>query len=60
MKVDGKFIADSWRDWLASEEGQAASMPDLARDYSSRQYLENRLWRAFMAGAKLRGRDEAD
>lgn len=60
MRNDGKFLAASWNEWLASEEGQAASMPDLAKDSSSRRYLENRLWRAFMAGAKLRGRDEED
>lgn len=55
----GKAIADAWREWAQSEEGAACLIheslripPHLAR------YLENRLWRAFQAGAKA-GEHEA-
>lgn len=37
--------AQAWKDWLASHEGQ-----NCADGTSAGSYLENRLWRAFMAG----------
>lgn len=38
----------AWEEWLKSEEGQSCSNPNAAP--LKRLYLENRLWRAFMAG----------
>lgn len=44
-------LAIAWDEWLASEEGQQASNVDTLARYTDR-YLENRLHRAFDAGAK--------
>lgn len=39
----------NWPDWIKSEEGKRASNFDTLIDGD---YLENRLWAAFVAGAK--------
>ena len=58
MKAEVKRspVAQAWVDWLASEDGQGCARFSTlqAAKYPS-QYLENRLWRAFMAGVKARG-----
>lgn len=41
-----------WYDWLESEEGKAAMDVGILVNCGSRQYLENRLWRAYTAGMK--------
>ena len=42
-----------WYDWLASDEGKAATKPDVCLiGHNRSEYLENRLWRAFTAGMK--------
>jgi hypothetical protein len=46
-KVHPDVIA--WRKWLESEEGRSC-----CADSASGTYLENRLWRAFMAGERRR------
>lgn len=44
-------LAIAWEEWLASDEGKAAANPDtLPVITSGRQFLENRLKRAFDAG----------
>lgn len=44
-------LAVAWDVWLASDEGtQCRAANTLA--HNTNHYLENRLWRAFMAGAK--------
>lgn len=54
-KIKRHALAIGWDYWLASDEGQKASAPDtLPNTLSARQYLENRLQRAFMAGAAIR------
>lgn len=45
-------LAVGWDYWLASEEGKKCSDP--ATQGGRRQYLENRLRSAFMAGAAIR------
>jgi hypothetical protein len=40
----------AWNQWLNSEEGATCSKPFIGT--LERQYLENRLYRAFMAGRK--------
>jgi len=47
---------NEWMEWLKSSEGREASNFD---SLTSSPYLENRLWRAFMAGRKARD-DMAD
>ena len=44
----------AWRKWLKSEEGQqcVSSGSFFGKDI---KYLENRLWRAFMAGCEAEG-----
>lgn len=39
-------IAVAWNKWIQSEEGKSCLC-----DTASGQYLENRLWKAFVAGA---------
>ncbi len=41
--------------WLASDEGQACSNPNILKNPSQRQFLENRLASAFIAGANFFG-----
>lgn len=44
-------LAVAWDAWLSSDEGkQCRAANTLA--HNTNHYLENRLWRAFMAGAK--------
>jgi len=45
-KIEMHPAAISWQDWLSSDEGIKAS----EEGHIQRQYLENRLHRAFMAG----------
>lgn len=50
-----------WPDWIASEEGKKCADPytlDLA--YRMGEFLENRLWHAFMAGMKAERESVAD
>lgn len=42
----GELISLAWRNWLASEEGKSCASGE-----ATGQYLENRLHRAFTAGA---------
>lgn len=49
--MDGRMIAQAWRAWKESKEGAAACNPEtLGPSFRARQYLENRLERAFQAG----------
>lgn len=44
---------NDWNQWLASKEGQrCADYRTLEGLDGAAKYLENRLWRAFMAGAR--------
>jgi hypothetical protein len=53
MELDGKQLAKARDEWLDSDEGKRAADPTtLNAPPSSRQYLENRLRNAFLAGAK--------
>ena len=46
-------LAKARDEWMASEEGMACAKPhDRLNKESGRQYLENRLKAAFLAGAK--------
>lgn len=46
-------LAIAWDEWIESEEGHGcADAGTLGLSTGKRQYLENRLNRAFMAGAK--------
>jgi len=45
--MDGRELSQKWNEWTESEEGQSAM-----RGTAEGQYLQNRLWLAFMAGAK--------
>lgn len=51
-------LAIAWDEWLASDEGQAARDANTLPHGSI--YLENRLYRAFMAGAKAGATSVAD
>lgn len=43
----------AWPDWIESEEGKRCADPKtLNLDYRQGEFLENRLWAAFVAGAK--------
>jgi hypothetical protein len=44
-------LATAWDKWLASEEGQKSADAGVLSCKAEKQYLENRLHRAFMAGA---------
>lgn len=58
--MEGKTIVMEWKQWLDSEEGRKASDPQtLGTTLSARQYLENRLERAFQAGIKAAAKDAA-
>lgn len=52
--MDGTKIVAAWKEWLDSEEGRKASDPTtIGAPATFRQYLENRLERAFQAGVKF-------
>lgn len=52
-KMDGRHIVIAWNEWADSEEGRTASNPHtLPPTENARQYLVNRLERAFQAGVK--------
>jgi len=43
----------AWPDWIESEEGKRCANPKtLNLDYRQGEFLENRLWAAFVAGMK--------
>jgi hypothetical protein len=51
--VNGKKLAQLWTMWLRSDEGQkCADCSALKAPDEQRAYLENRLWRAYMAGVR--------
>jgi hypothetical protein len=52
----------NWPDWIKSDEGKRCADPKTLRlDYRQGEFLENRLWAAFVAGAKYeRDKDCAD
>lgn len=53
VRSEEHALARAWVDWLGSDEGIEASDPVTLRTTPrQQQFLENRLWRAFMAGAK--------
>lgn len=59
--MEGTKIVVAWKEWLDSEEGRNASDPtSLGTSLSARQYLENRLNRAFHAGIKAAEKAEAE
>jgi hypothetical protein len=45
-------LATAWDKWLVSDTGKTAADPGVLVCKAERQYLENRLHRAFMAGAE--------
>jgi hypothetical protein len=49
QKVKQHPAVKAWQKWLNSTEGQDCLLPG-----ASGQYLENRLWKAFMAGTAVR------
>lgn len=57
--MDGTKIAAAWKEWLESEEGKQASDPGTLKP-GERQYLENRLERAFQAGVTFGANAFAD
>lgn len=44
----GKEIAQAWQDWARSEQGKRCRSGS-----ASGEYLDNRLWWAFMAGVAV-------
>lgn len=51
--ANGIQLWKAWQEWLVSDAGEVASNPrTLPSTPSARNYLENRLWAAFMAGVK--------
>jgi hypothetical protein len=49
----GERIAAAWAEWIGSEEGKGcARFATLGSTSHPEPYLYNRLWRAFIAGAK--------
>ncbi len=46
-------LAKARDEWLASDEGQTCSDPNILKNPSQRQFLENRLASAFVAGANF-------
>jgi hypothetical protein len=49
----GERMAAAWKAWIESEEGKdCARFSTLGAASHPEPYLHNRLWRAFMAGAK--------
>lgn len=56
----GEQLAGAHHEWLASDEGKAcANVATLRAGPEQAEFLSNRLWRAFMAGAQAGG-DSAD
>ncbi len=53
-------LAEAWDKWLESNEGKLATCPDGLIHPSDRQYLENRLHNAFMAGASVQEKLSVD
>jgi hypothetical protein len=45
--MDGRELAQAWNKWQESPDGERCQS-----DSPSGEWLQNRLWRAFMAGAK--------
>lgn len=51
--ISGKLIAQSWEQWILSEEGKKCLRPDdILKDKKYKKLLYNRLWYAFMAGQR--------
>lgn len=50
-----RAISEAWDTWIASDEGQTCSNERGCFG----EYLRNRLWRAFMAGAAMRCHTES-
>lgn len=51
--MEGPQIVTEWKHWLESPEGKGASNPfTLPPGENARQYLKNRLERAFQAGIR--------
>lgn len=48
----GKTAPMNWTAWIRSEEGQRCAEITTLNRFGSDNYLENRLWTAFVAGAK--------
>lgn len=56
--MEGPKIVMAWKEWLDSIEGRKASDPySLGAGNGARQYLENRLQNAFLAGVKAAEQD---
>lgn len=52
--ANGVEISNAWKAWITSDAGKQASDPNsLGTTLSARNYLENRLHNAFMAGAEV-------
>ena len=47
----------AWPDWIKSEEGKRCADVSTLTGSAASKFLENRLWAAFVAGAKA-GRSE--
>lgn len=45
--------AKAWKDWLTSKEGQNCANSKTLPEQNADVYLENRLWRAFVAGTRV-------
>jgi hypothetical protein len=57
--MTGEQLAAKWKEWIQSDEGRKAANPEtLGTTLSARNYLENRLWHAFTAGAKAAEGDD--
>ena len=53
MSNDGQELAEAWRKWLRTEEGKRCTdARTLGAEENQAVYLRNRLWWAFMAGAR--------
>lgn len=51
--ANGVEISNKWKAWITSDAGKQASDPNsLGTTLSARNYLENRLYNAFMAGVR--------
>jgi hypothetical protein len=53
MTKPARTSRGAWQDWIESEEGKrTANISTLPVGERGGQYLENRLWAAFIAGAQ--------